>query len=293
MSVNSIMMQNYFSNLVCAEQKPADTSFNDSIFMENEKEEMNVAAHRGYSSIAPENTIPAIIKAAENGYDTVEVDISWTKDNVPVLLHDKTINRTARKENDKKPFFPKKCSKMTYEELLKYDFGSWFSDEFKGTKIPSFNELLECGKEYNLDLYIELKDTDDFNEERAKILAQSVKDAGLEDKITWISFNSDYLKTMRSVMPNSRLGYLSKKEVNEDTIKTLESLKNGENEVFLDIKSSKITKKGDNMLDEAGFDFEAWTIDNTEKLDTLKEYGCIGITSNSISEDEIEEYFTN
>lgn len=294
MSVNAITMQNYDFRLHNTESSSLMPS-SDSIFLDEIKEEneINVAAHRGYSSLAPENTIPAIIAAVENGYDTVEVDIQWTKDNVPVLLHDKTINRTARKEDGGKLIFSKKCSNMTYDELLQYDFGSWFSDDFKGTKIPSFTELLECSKEYDIDLYVELKNTGDFNREKAEILAQYVKDYGLEDKITWISFDADYLKTISDVMPEARLGYLSENKVNNKTIKTLEGLQNGENEVFLDIKVSKMNKKADKLLDEAGFAFEAWTVDDVGCLNALNEYGCMGITSNVISEDEAEEYFTN
>ncbi len=257
---------------------------------EAEDDKIKVIAHRGYTEKAPENTIPAFIAAAENGYNTVECDVEWTKDNVPVILHDSTINRTARRENGWRLFWPRKCSNLTYEELLKYDFGSWYSKDFKGTKIPTFNEVLDCANDYDLNLYVELKDTSGFDDKKVQTLTDAVKEAGLEDKITWISFNSDYLKAISEAMSNARLGYLTKYGVDEDTIDTLKSLKNNGNEVFLDIKAAKISDESSKMLKEAGFDFELWTVDDSDELKDLSAYDFSGITTNKLTEDDIEEY---
>ena len=243
---------------------------------------IKTVAHRGYSTVAPENTLPAFYAAAEAGFSTAECDIEWTKDGVPVILHDEYINRTATKANGNPLILPRKCSNMTYESLLKYDFGLKKGKEFKGTKIPTFAEILQCCKETGLNFYVELKDSSKFGEEQAKLLTDMVKEAGLEDKITWISFNSKYLKMIADNIPEARLGYLSRSEVTDKTIKTLESLKTGENEVFLDIKASEMNSKGDNMLDAAGFAFEAWTIDDEDILNKMQSYDCSGITTNTI-----------
>lgn len=254
-------------------------------------DKVKIIAHRGYSEAAPENTIPAFIAAAENGYSTIECDVEWTKDGVPVILHDETINRTARRQNGWRMFWPRKCSNLTYDKLLEYDFGSWFSKDFKGTKIPRFDELLDCADKYDLNLYVELKETADFDKNKAQKLYDEAKEAGLEDKITWISFNSDYLKMMADISPNSRLGYLTKKDVDDNTIDTLKELKTGTNEVFLDVKSTKISDASSKMLKDAGFDFEAWTVDDAEKIEDLAAYDCKGITTNKITQDDIADYY--
>ena len=263
----------------------------DTVDIDRAGNQVKVIAHRGYTETAPENTIPAFVAAAEKGYSTVECDIEWTKDGVPVILHDATINRTARKENGWRLFFPRKCSDMTYDKLLEYDFGSLYSNDFKGTKIPSFDELLSCASDNDLNLYVELKETTDFNDEKAQALVDAVKNAGLEDKITWISFNEDYLKTMAKAMPEARLGYLSKKEVDENTIETLKNLQTGKNEVFLDLKSSRISKTSSKILEDSGFNFEVWTVDSSDEIKELAEYDCKGITTNKITEDDIADYY--
>ena len=261
--------------------------FDSSIVPENgnpERVEIKTIAHRGYSAIAPENTLPSYYLAAEAGFTTAECDVSWTKDGIPVLLHDEYINRTAVKSNGSPLIFPKKCSDMTYEELLNYDFGLKKGEEYKGTKIPTFEELLQCSKETGLNLYVELKTSSKFGAEQAKLLTDMVKKAGLEENITWISFNADYLKLIYDNMPDARLGYLSDNAVTNKTISTLEALKTDENEVFLDIKAGKMDFIADMLLDEAGFDFEAWTVDDTDEIERLKKYECNGITTNSIPE---------
>ncbi len=278
---NQVFDEFLFQNNIKNEDKVSETQ-------EDGEEKIKIIAHRGYSEAAPENTIPAFIAAAENGYNTIECDVSWTKDGVPVILHDETINRTARKENGWPLFWPRKCSNLTYEELLKYDFGLSYSKDFQGTKIPAFNEVLDCANDYDLDLYIELKETDDFDENKAKILADAVIKAGLEDKVTWISFNKDYLKTISEALPEARLGYLTKKDAGKETINILKDLKTDSNEVFLDVKSASITEDSSKLLQEAGFDFEAWTVDDVDEVENLSSLDCKGITTNKITEDDIK-----
>ncbi len=256
----------------------------------DENEEMRIISHRG-SGNAPENTIPAFEKAVENGYDTAECDVAWTKDNIPVLLHDSTINRTARTKRGFKLLLPRKCLNMTYDKLKKYDFGLWFSEEYKNTKIPTFDELLECSKKNGLNLYVEIKEGSDFNDERAKILTDAIKDYGLEDKITFVSFDESYLEIVKNFMPDSRLGYLSRDEIQDETIDVLDSLKTDKNEVFLDIKCTEITEDGIDNLNEAGYDFEAWTVDDIETAEKLAEMNCKGITTNSLTKEEINASF--
>ncbi len=267
-------------------------SFNPIENLFNEKE-FNIVAHRGYSATAPENTIPAYIEAARMGYGKVEADIAWTKDSVPVLLHDDTINRTARYKNGLQPLLSKKCSDLTYSDLLKYDFGIWKGKKYEGTEIPTFSAFLECCKTYNLQPYIEIKQTSSFDSKKAKILVDSVKEAGMEDSVTWISFNANYLELINEQMPNCRLGYLSKEFSVAKTIKTLQNLKTESNDVFLDIKAKAVNDEMKSRLSEAGFYFEAWGVDTPAQLVNLLTIDCTGITTDLFTNNHIQELFLN
>lgn len=269
-------------NLVSEKNKNADDN----------QTSMELIAHRGYSLIAPENTLPAFEAAVENGYDTVECDLDWTKDGIPVLLHDQNLERTSNIKWWMCLFGFDKCKNNTFKQLRQYDFGSWKGDEFKGTKIPSFSEALDYAKDNDLNLYLELKEEKGFTIERAKALVEQIVKEGMENKVTWISSNSLYLKIMSEIMPDSRLGYIVKDEPNEDTIETLEWLQNCNNEVFLDVKASKMTESADQLLDDAGFEFEAWTVDDIEILKLMESYGCQGITTNAITQKDLDEYYS-
>ena len=57
--------------------------------------EFEIIAHKGASGIAPENTIPAIVKALEMGVDMIEIDVQQTKDEHIIVFHDETVDRTT------------------------------------------------------------------------------------------------------------------------------------------------------------------------------------------------------
>ncbi|MCA9430905.1 MAG: DUF2961 domain-containing protein, partial [Candidatus Omnitrophica bacterium] len=95
-----------------------------------------ISAHRGANRLAPENTAAAIRRAVELGANVVEMDVRQTRDGHLVLLHDSTLNRTTDGSGA--------VADMTLEEIRKYDAGSWFSEEFKGEKVPTFDEALEA-----------------------------------------------------------------------------------------------------------------------------------------------------
>ena len=118
---------------------------------------MNVEAHRGVSSEAPENTLPAIELAIKQGYYMVELDPDVTKDHRIVLLHDHSLKRTARMPDGTCVPEGLQIDDVTYEEALEYDFGMWFGKEFEGTKIPLLEEVLAVAQKHGLKVKIDNK----------------------------------------------------------------------------------------------------------------------------------------
>lgn len=107
-----------------------------------------VTAHRGDSRNAPENTLSAFELAVENQADVVELDVRQTKDGVLVIMHDESLERTIGVD--------KKVGDLTYEELLQYDAGIQYSEDYAGEKIPTLEEAIQC-IDGRTDLNIELK----------------------------------------------------------------------------------------------------------------------------------------
>ena len=121
-------------------------------------------AHRGVTSYAPENTMPAFQLALEKNMDYIETDPCVTKDGKVILMHDPTINRTSRNKDGSVIPTPVFHKDLTYDELLEYDAGIAFGEEFAGTKIPLLEELLSLaeGKDViiALDKKIQTEDVD-------------------------------------------------------------------------------------------------------------------------------------
>ena len=114
--------------------------------------------HRGANLEAPENTLPAFKLSKKNGFMYVETDVAFTSDNVAVLLHDETIDRTSNGTGN--------ISQLTYDYVRSLDFGSWFSSEYAGTKIPSLDEFLTLCRNLSLHPYLELKSSGHYTQEQ-------------------------------------------------------------------------------------------------------------------------------
>ncbi len=108
-----------------------------------------IAGHRGAAAYAPENTLEGIHTAADMDVEWVELDVKLTKDGVPIIFHDDTLDRTT---NGAGP-----VAEADYSHIRELEAGSWFSDSFAGIKIPSLEEAIEVLIERDLGLNLEIK----------------------------------------------------------------------------------------------------------------------------------------
>lgn len=92
-------------------------------------------AHRGFNSVAPENSMPAYGAAVAMGAEEIEFDLWWTKDGEVVSCHDRKLSRVSTGEGF--------VTDLTYEELLAFDFGVKTDEHFAGMKILRFEEILK------------------------------------------------------------------------------------------------------------------------------------------------------
>lgn len=237
-------------------------------------------AHRGYCNTAPENTLPAYRLAKKNGFFYAETDVQFTSDNVPVLLHDSSIDATSDGTGN--------ISSMTFEQVRQYDFGSWKSAEYAGTKIPSFEEFITLCRDLALHPYIEIKAAG-TTQAQAQMLMDMVNDVGMKGKVTWISFYHAKLAYFIDLDPTARIGVLAH-AVTADTaqgyITTATGLATGKNEVFIDGNISGLTNEGLEMCKTAGFPFECWTVNTTSEILNANPY-ITGFTSNSLVAEKV------
>lgn len=228
--------------------------------------------HRGYSTEAPENTIPAYILSKQKGFKYVECDVAFTSDNVAVLLHDDSIDRTSNGSGN--------ISSMTYSQVSQYDFGSWKSSEYAGTKIPTFEEFIKLCKYIGLHPYIELKSSGSYTQRQIISIIDVVKRFGMEGKITYISFNETFLGYVKQYDSKARLGYLLW-GVYDNEIETALSLKTDSNEVFVDINYNSVTEEIIFSCIENNLHLEIWTANDSSVFENMNEY-ITGVTSDNL-----------
>lgn len=152
---------------------------------------MKVYSHRGESKFACENTMTAFYLAALVGSDGIETDVRKTKDDVLVLIHDKTIDRTSKNSG--------KVSNSTYKELLKIDFGN---EKYKGEKIVRLEDFLNYFANKEIYILLEIKERG-YEDDIVRILSKYNNPF-----ITIISFKYDILEKIRLLSDDINLGWL-------------------------------------------------------------------------------------
>ena len=267
----------YISNPVAVNKLLIDDSFT-AVGMFNVLLNSNVKGinHRGYSDIAPENTLSAFKLSKKKGFNYVETDVRFTSDGVAVLLHDDSINRTARNSDGTELSSTVNIADITYAQALTYDFGIYKGNKYAGTTIPTFTEFMTLCRAIGLHPYIELKAG---GADQIYSLVDIVKNCGMLNNVTWVSFNDTYLSRVKERNADSRLGFLTS-TITETKISTASALKNNVNEVFID--SSDTSTTAINLCKTADIPVEAWTVNNRTTLLNLDPY-FTGVTSDRLN----------
>ena len=159
-----------------------------------------VFAHRGASAHAPENTIPSFELALTQGADAIELDAKLTSDGQIVVFHDATIDRTTEGTG--------RLAQKTLAELRSLDAGSFFSDQFRGTKIPTLEEVFEAvGKKIFIN--VELTNYATPRDALVEKVCALVRKHGLEKSVIFSSFFASNLRQAQRFLPEVPRGLLA------------------------------------------------------------------------------------
>lgn len=272
-STNSIIDDINFSNYMNIYY------FNEKFETKTKKSTINSVNHRGYNSVAPENTLPAFKLSKVNGFDIIETDVRLTSDGVPVLLHDATIDRTSNGVGS--------ISSMTYEQVSQYDFGSWKSEEYAGTKIPMLEELISLARDINLHCYLELESDVNFTSEKINEIIEMIKSYKMLEKVTFLSFNINLLLLVKSINKDVRLGYLPANNENYlRSISKLQSLKTKTNEIFYDGDFTALNDSKVNRLKLLNIPYEVWVPYTAQQIIDMNPY-VTGFTTNVLNAENV------
>lgn len=158
---------------------------------------VKVIAHRGYSKVAPENTLAAFKAAIDAEADVLELDVHRTTDGQLVVLHDEKVDRTTNGKGE--------VENMTLEQVKQLDAGAWFGPAFAGERVPTLDEVLAIAKG-RANVMIELKGR------KAPLIpplvAQAIARFGMAQDVIVSSFYYGPLEAMRVLTPMLSIGAL-------------------------------------------------------------------------------------
>ncbi len=257
-------------------------------FWENfDKNKKLIVAHRGARSIRAENTMAAFKEAIKSS-DFIELDVTFSKDGVPVIIHDDTLERTSNVREFKEFKKPYRVRDYTYKQLLKLDFGSWFmrDDPFgtikngtvkiedlkalKTQRILTLDQVLKVLKKYNFPVNIEIKDLSrtPYDKTAIKTIIDIVEKHVMVNLVLLSSFNHKYLRQAFKINPNIDTAALEENNHAKDLVKHLKRLRVRSYNPSLKIADSDLIKN----LNNAGIFVNIFTVnDKQEKLKLFEE----------------------
>lgn len=225
-------------------------------------------AHRGYSGKFDENTMIAFRKAIEYKADGIETDVQLSKDNIPIIIHDETLDRTTNGKGYVKDY--------TLEELKKFRTKN-------GEEIPTLKELLEFAVELNIKvLNLELKNSIFPYEGLEEKVLEMIYEYNLKEKIIISSFNHLSLVKIRRLDNEIRLGALT----DSTLVNVPKYLKDISVECYHPCFPSILNDEYMKEIKEAGIVVNPYTVNKEEHMKMV-----IKVRPDSIITNEIEKLY--
>jgi len=156
--------------------------------------------HRGVKNLRPENTLESIKKAFELGLECVEIDVKVSKDNIPLLLHDDTLDRTTNGSG--------LVCDFTFDQINYLDAGYYFYNSKTNIKVPSLRNVLDFIKRKKKYLNIELKPNKNYEELNVKNILKEINRISY-DKIYFSSFDLASCIILKETSPSFQCGFLN------------------------------------------------------------------------------------
>ncbi len=129
-------------------------------------------AHRGAGKLAPENTLAAFRVGARHGYRMFECDVKLSRDGVPFLMHDATLERTTNAAQTLGPGASPTGGDHGWEALARLDAGGWHSRQFAGEPLPTLDNIARFCLANCHCLNIEIKPTPGLEEATGRVVGE-------------------------------------------------------------------------------------------------------------------------
>ncbi|MFC7402125.1 glycerophosphodiester phosphodiesterase family protein [Citricoccus sp. GCM10030269] len=246
-----------YDNITVTEMEP------DSPILEEGELPVTVA-HRGYSSILPENTLLAEVAAMKTGAEYFEVDVQTTQDDVPVIMHDGTVDRTTDGTGA--------VGLLLTEYLTGLDAGAWKDEAYAGEPVLTLERMLEAMETNPGTLMLEIKGSE--TREEVERMIDMIQEAGMEDRVAVESFDLNTVRYAMEYAPEIPRGVL-RGAVDADPVAVAESV----GATMYNPSASGLTAETVDTLHEAGIAVLPYTINSAAEWARLQEIGVDGIVT--------------
>ena len=229
---------------------------------------VKMVAHRGASGLERENTVPAFLAAGNRSYFGVETDIHRTADGKYVVIHDETTSRVTRGAAN---INVEENSYDAVKDLVLPDKdGTTMRQDIR---IPLLAEYIHICKKYGKVCVLELKNA--FNKEEIREIVAIIREYDYLDKVIFISFVLTNCLTLRELLPQQPVQWLTSNGLTSELMKTLVEQRLG-----LDSYYKVLTQEVIDALHAEGLEVNCWTVDDPEWAEKLVAMGVDYITTN-------------
>lgn len=219
--------------------------------------------HRGAAALAPENTLAGLDAAAQTGCPWVELDVMLTRDGVPVLHHDLSLERTAGVEG--------MIAERDLAELADLEVGRWFRDDFAGESLPTLTQAIRRLRKLGLGLNLEIKPSPGRTVETAAAAVAALREAwpaGGEDLLL-SSFVVEAVAEARRLAPDIPRGLIAT-EAPPDWRSLLTNL----GCVSLHLRRDALTPRLVAEIHAKGYAVAVFTVNDPQEAATFRQWGA-------------------
>jgi glycerophosphoryl diester phosphodiesterase len=261
-------------------------------------QQINIA-HRGASAYAPEHTFFAYDLAVEMDVDMLECDLILSKDEVPVCIHDETLDRTTGGSATGR------VDSFTLEQLRQMDFGSWFNTanptaarpEYAGAKIVPFEEQLDCYLSINPKMRFHVETKDSAGGRAEQVMMELLTRKGLiatgdlergpggnvrTSTVVLQSFDAGSLERMKQLAPTIPTAFLF--AVPTETTAQWQLAGTGPDYIDAFAPNSAAILADPTSVERYhinGHDVHTWTVNDSQQMGVLLDLGVDGIFTNN------------
>jgi len=229
--------------------------------------EFFIVGHRGFSAIAPENTMASFKKAIEAGANMIEMDVMMSSDGGLFVFHDYKLGRTT---NGRGLF--RHVSKNYIREL---DAGSWFSKSFAGEHVPYLEEVIELA---NSKLYVNIEIKHKWFDGLHELVDKTVRLVErhhMMNSCIFSSFNLEALRYLHSKYPEAKFGPLYRHNLNP----TAQSFPLKYNAQAVILNHHFLNGRSIERLHKHGLKVMVYTVNSANRIEKLIKMGVDGIIS--------------